>query len=369
MYSLHNTSAIFDKGPCRCILLDLRSLRNGRNNSTFTTSKHALYLRPHRSLHQRQVVITSAQNNTNSNNNGLPPDNKQRAIDETIILTISVLLSASIIFCFRLGIPLLSEADDWSGLDAFGSTFAAGDIFAALLWSASLYFASPYQQLLLFLGKIETERPSDSVMDFLGRLTGKNLDAVDYEPSIALKATTIIFFIASGCLVSFGLEATLGDASWAVSTGIGSAIVAGVYEAGRPDRLSPAQLQVLELQWQDFKPWADTNLRKKSGRRCHESEVFKSFRNGNPKYRSEEVLNDDYMRDMIRNWYPEVERTRSGYLKNVGITIGGGSDTGRSGNRSRGSFDSGDESSSDDSGSSGGNYNKDKKNMNTPQIL
>lgn len=358
MYASQNTSSRLAKGPCRCILqLDSRSLRFGRNSSTSTASKHALYLRPHRSHQHRHVVTTSAQNNNNSNN-GLPPGNKQRAIDETIILTISVLLSASIILGFRLGIPLLSEADNWSGLDAFGSTFAAGDIFAALLWSASLYFASPYQQLLLFLGKIETERPSDSVMDFLGRLTGKNVDAVDYEPSIALKATTIIFFIASGCLVSFALEATLGDASWAVSTGIGSAIVAGVYEAGRPDRLSPAQLQVLELQWQDFQPWADTNLRKKSGRRCHESEVFKSFRKGNPKYRSEEVLNDDYLRDMIRNWYPEVERTRSGYLKNVSIN-------GIDGNNNKGSrdgFDSGGDGS-------GGNYNKDERNMNTPQIL
>lgn len=278
-------------------------------------------------------MITAAQ----KNNNGLSPNdknNKQRAIDETIILVISIVLSASIILGFRLGIPLLSEADNWSGLDAFGNTFAAGDIFAATLWSVSLYYASPYQQLLLFLGKIETERPSDWVMNFLARLTGKNIDALDYEPSISLRATTILFFIASGCLLSFGLEATLGDASWAVSTGIGSAIVAGVYEAGRPERLSSAQLQVLELQWRDFKRWADSNLRKNSSKRCHESEVFKLFRKANPKYRSEEVLNDDYLRDMIRNWYPDVERTKSGYLKN--ITIGGGIERDTSGGETSG---------------------------------
>lgn len=46
-----------------------------------------------------------------------------------------------------------------------------GDLAAGLLWSVSLYFCSPLQLLLLFLGRIETERPSDWVLRQLGRLT------------------------------------------------------------------------------------------------------------------------------------------------------------------------------------------------------
>ena len=39
-----------------------------------------------------------------------------------------------------------------------------GHYFGAVLWSVALYFSSPWQQLLIFLGKVETERPSDWVM-------------------------------------------------------------------------------------------------------------------------------------------------------------------------------------------------------------
>lgn len=49
----------------------------------------------------------------------------------------------------------------------------AGDLAAGLLWAVSLYFCSPLQLLLLFLGRIETERPSDLVLRQLGRLTGQ----------------------------------------------------------------------------------------------------------------------------------------------------------------------------------------------------
>ena len=48
-----------------------------------------------------------------------------------------------------------------------------GDLAAGLLWSVSLYFCSPLQLLLLFLGRIETERPSDWVLHQLGMLTGQ----------------------------------------------------------------------------------------------------------------------------------------------------------------------------------------------------
>ena len=37
-----------------------------------------------------------------------------------------------------------------------------------------------------------------------------------------------------------------------VSTGIGACMAAGVYEVGRPARLSSAETVTLEAQWQDF---------------------------------------------------------------------------------------------------------------------
>jgi hypothetical protein len=48
---------------------------------------------------------------------------------------------------------------------------AAGDVAGALLWAAALWYVSPLQLLLVFLGKFDTERPSDWLMNKLGRAT------------------------------------------------------------------------------------------------------------------------------------------------------------------------------------------------------
>ncbi len=45
----------------------------------------------------------------------------------------------------------------------------AGTLGAAALWGTALYYATPLQLLFLFLGKIDTERPSDRVLHALGR--------------------------------------------------------------------------------------------------------------------------------------------------------------------------------------------------------
>eukprot|EP00198_Chlamydomonas_reinhardtii_P009624 XP_001698961.1 predicted protein [Chlamydomonas reinhardtii] len=50
-----------------------------------------------------------------------------------------------------------------------GSGFGPADTLAGLLWGVSLFYASPLQQLLLFLGKIETQRPSDWIIMVLAR--------------------------------------------------------------------------------------------------------------------------------------------------------------------------------------------------------
>jgi hypothetical protein len=59
--------------------------------------------------------------------------------------------------------------------------------------------------------------------------------------------------------------------------------------------------------------------------RCHESEVFGAFRQRFGKYRSADVMPDSTLRDMVRNWHPTVERTRTGYLRNISLRRSGSS--------------------------------------------
>jgi hypothetical protein len=75
------------------------------------------------------------------------------------------------------------------------------------------------------------------------------------------------------------------------------------------------EAQELELQWRDFERWADERL-VRSGR-CHESEIFKSFRKSFPRHR--EQLEDASLRDMVRNWCATVDRSPSGYYKGVSL--------------------------------------------------
>jgi hypothetical protein len=49
------------------------------------------------------------------------------------------------------------------GLGGYGGGVGLGDVTGSLLWSCSLYYASPVQLVLLFLGRIDTDRPSDAV--------------------------------------------------------------------------------------------------------------------------------------------------------------------------------------------------------------
>lgn len=132
------------------------------------------------------------------------------------------------------------------------SDLSAGDAAAALMWSASLWFVSPLQLLLLFLGKIETERPSDWLMNGIGRGTGQEVDGLQYQHPLYVRALALVATIASGCCVAYALDAGLGDATWGVSSGIASCLAAGVYELGRPERLSVEKATMLEDQWQVF---------------------------------------------------------------------------------------------------------------------
>ena len=79
-----------------------------------------------------------------------------------------------------------------------------------------------------------------------------SVEAIDYEAPLLLRALTVLFFSLCGTSVAWGFSAALGDATWSVSTGLGSLFAAGIYEVGRPDRLSVQEAQELEDQWQVF---------------------------------------------------------------------------------------------------------------------
>lgn len=216
------------------------------------------------------------------------------------------------------------------------ASLGVGDIAGALLWSTALWFVSPLQLLLLFLGRIETERPSDWLLQVLGRAAGMQYvpqrctlpcsshsityrqDDPEYEAPLPLRAAVGGITLATGTALAVLLSGGLGDATWSVSTGLGACMAAGMYEVGRPTRMSKEQAVALELQWQDFASFAEQQLQR-SGR-CHETEVFRVFRRALPKYRDIEVLDDAVLRQMIKNWHPGVERTALGYYKGLSLS-------------------------------------------------
>ena len=136
------------------------------------------------------------------------------------------------------------------GLSRGGLT--AGNVAAATLWSTSLWFVSPLQLLLLFLGRIETERPSDWAMNLIARGANLPVDNIDYEHPSSIRAVAFAGTIAAGCSVAYILNVGLANATWGVSSGIASCMAAGVYELGRPERISGEEAMQLENQWQTF---------------------------------------------------------------------------------------------------------------------
>ncbi|KXZ51868.1 hypothetical protein GPECTOR_11g304 [Gonium pectorale] len=221
-----------------------------------------------------------------------------------------------------VGYPLVEEqvedliyaADSFGG----GGSFGPADLLAGLLWGLSLFYASPLQQLLLFLGKIETERPSDWIIMNIARgPLGMNIMDVNEAPSW-LTALAAGVCVASGLAISAVLQFGLGNSIWALSTGTGACLAAGVYEVGRPTRLDRQEAAQLDAQWRDFVAFADARLQR-SGR-CHESEVVAVFRREVPRYRSPEALSDAVLRDLIRNWHPDASRTPNGYYRNLSLS-------------------------------------------------
>ena len=53
--------------------------------------------------------------------------------------------------------------------------------------------------------------------------------------------------------------------------------------------------------------------------RCHESEIISAFRKSSAKYRTEEQLEDRFIRDMMRNFAPGSSITSQGYVKGLSL--------------------------------------------------
>ena len=47
-------------------------------------------------------------------------------------------------------------------------------------------------------------------------------------------------------------HACAGDATWSVSTGLGACMAAGVYEVGRPRRVTAEEAADIDTRWRDF---------------------------------------------------------------------------------------------------------------------
>lgn len=146
----------------------------------------------------------------------------------------------------------IEEAMLGDGLNGGLLGLGAADYLAAALWSLSLWFVSPLQLLVLFFGKIETERPSDWFMNAVGSLQGAPVKEIGYVHPSYIPALAVATCIATGTGISAALQWGLGDATWGVSTGIATCMAAGVYEVGRPTRLSSGEAVQLEESWQTF---------------------------------------------------------------------------------------------------------------------
>lgn len=73
-----------------------------------------------------------------------------------------------------------------------------------------------------------------------------------YRPPTLVKLLAYAIFAGAGAVSSLAFSVGLGDATWAISTGIGACMAAGVYEVGRPVRMEPVEAQQLDVLWQDF---------------------------------------------------------------------------------------------------------------------
>ena len=214
---------------------------------------------------------------------GGPPDREAFTLLPAVAASAAAAAAAAVSYQVLGPEASLSTGDDVGLVEAALGSQALGLGLGAGLWAASTFFASPLQLLLLFLGRIDTERPSDWTLRLLGRLAGQPVESSGYEPPAALFLANVAVFAAFGAAISLSLSAALGEETWGVSSGLGSCLAAGVYELGRPPRLSAPEREALEARYAQFVAFADARLQKRG--RIHISEVSKALRSFYPAYR------------------------------------------------------------------------------------
>ncbi|KAK9836358.1 hypothetical protein WJX81_008368 [Elliptochloris bilobata] len=254
---------------------------------------------------------------------GQPPGSRdkassQKARDQMIIFGAGVGLSVALTLLIRLGRSgVLADALSPDGLPLRWGDLGIGDAAGGALWAVALYYCSPLQLLLLFLGRFEVERPSDRILRLLGRGAGLQVEEAGYEAPAWVRAAAVAIVAAAGAGVAWAAEASLGDATWSVSTGLGACLAAAVYEVGRPARLNAEEAEELEAQWRDFARFAEERLQR-SGR-CHESELRAALGRALPRYRGAGGLPDTRLRELVRAWHAGADRTPSGYYRNLSM--------------------------------------------------
>jgi hypothetical protein len=227
---------------------------------------------------------------------------------------VGTLLAAALVY--------LQDGDD-SLLESSTSGLTPGDVAGAALWSLSLFYASPWQLLIFFLGKLDVERPSDRTLYVLGRASGQPVDEAAFEAPALLKALNASLFLAAGSALSLSLSNALGgESTWSVSTGVGACLASAVYELGRPPRLSGEAQSLLEDQWQHFRGFAESWLERRPGGRCHESEVAKAYATHCRRAPLPGVASANRsagLRNFVSNYAPEASRSAGGYWKGLSV--------------------------------------------------
>jgi hypothetical protein len=146
------------------------------------------------------------------------------------------------------------------------------------MWSVAYWFVSPFQLLLIFLGRIEPERSSDWLIRRIsGGGGGGEGGTNNYTSPAALPASLLVCFFG-GLATAVVSSAALGSATWAVAGGLGALAAAAFIEIGRPKQLDEREAKRMWQRSRAFAQWAPTRLSASSGARCHEREILAAFR-------------------------------------------------------------------------------------------
>ena len=216
---------------------------------------------------------------------------------------------------FLYGVDSIESYASGDGLDFVfasdgGPALSAASVAGAAIWGLALYFASPVSVIMLFLGRTDSERPSDWL---LRKVTGI---AQMEDASVGAKVAVAAWFLVAGVAASVVGDAAFGDSTWQISTGLGFLTIAGVSELGRPKRVDEATLAKLTAQYDDFCEFAENRL-SRSGR-AHQTEISRAFRDAYPQH-DESVLDESEFRSLVANWHPAAERSPRGYYKNLSL--------------------------------------------------